>query len=509
MTNKQETPQNIVRLSEVIRKIEGAFAVRDTEDHLEIHATNVALANTKGAIYETIAKNFIEKFYSYTNFGKRSLPDRENGTVVDFVYPLNGPPQHAFWVVHLDEKEIGERLQRGNTPKKLQQDIGELLLVKKFLPEVKTTVMIFDPKNFCKYAEKVYSFVWDSVIIFEDAEINAEIIRVLTDVFGKGKKIGKKERDVIKQKLKVFSFKYRTGKIEKTVKEIAHKMFQKEQNSTVSFPRHTRFESLPAIGGYSFEYSIKKPTSIVFNLLQNSDWENNPTIDLEILKFYKNFYKLPISEPLSLEKVLKIKGITLDELLKSIKMSFNLLPDNYLLKKDYVRFLKGDVEWERVINHLRYSKSWDLFNPFECLIKIKLENSGIKVQWNGPSGDIPVESVLDDLNLGMRIEEDFKVVGKNIVLQAKTLSTRVAGRKMAGYDAKRMSARAFFTRWKVVASNIQSRNIHHLAILDGSWIGPQKNPSKIFDFMYLVGGYKRIFLADEWDSLINMIESLS
>lgn len=496
-------------LSEVVKIIEDAYSVKGIEDHVKIHAINVALANLKGLIYETIAKALIRNVYSYKNYGRRVLPNRKIGTVVDYVYPLEGPPKHAFWVVHLDEKEIGERLQRGNTPKKMQQDVGELLLTRKFFPQIVADVIVFDLKNFSKYAEKVYSFIWDKMIIVEDAEIDKNLLLVVSRIIKKPiTEITKKDRDIIKSSLKILGVKYRVGKIDAPLNNIASKIRQKEGELKRKIPTHERFESLPAIGGYSIETGVEERTSIVFNLLKNSDWETNPSIDPKILEIYKSFYKVPLIGPPSLDKILATKGITIEELIKSTKMSFDLLPDNYVLKKDYFMFLKGKIEWNKVIQHLRYSKTWDLFNPLECLIKIKLENAGILTEWKGPSGDLHVESFLDDLKLGMWVEEDLKIKGKNVFIQAKTLSTRIAGRKMAGYDAKRMSARAFFARWKVSHSDIELRDVSHLAILDGSWIGPDEYPSKIFDFMYHIGGYKRIFLADEWDSLINFIEKL-
>lgn len=493
-----------------MKTIEEAYSVKGIEDHEKIHAINVALANIKGLIYENIAEALIRETYSYEDYGKRFLPNRKIGSLIDYVYPLEGPPKHAFWVVHLDKKVIGERLQRGNTPKKMQQDIGELLLVRRFFPKILTDVIVFDLENFSKYAERIYSFVWDKMVIVEDAKIDKNIVPVVAEILEKPRgKITGEDRLRIKSTLKILGVKLRIGQIERPIKDIATKIRQEEGKFKREVPGHKRFESLPAIGGYSTEANVNERTSIVFNLLKKPDWETNPSIDSKILRIYKDFYKVPFNGSPSLEKLLAAKGITLKELLKSIKMSFDLLPNNYALKKDYLRFSKGKMEWKKVMQHLTYSKTWDLFNPLECLIKIKLEGSGIPIKWKGPSGDIHVDSFLDDLKLGMWVEEDLKIKGKDVFIQAKTLSTHVAGRKMAGYDAKRMSARAFFARWRVTDSNIVPRNISHIAILDGSWIGPKRYPSKIFDFMYRIGGYKRIFLADEWNCMVDFIQSLT
>lgn len=495
---------NGVALKELIAELQNKFSTPELDRHRDIHSIFVSLSNFKGFLYELISKSLIKTKFKFdiSKCGKRFLPDRKLGSSYDFVFPLNGNAKYCFWVTHLDKKMIGERLQKGNTPKNLQRNIGELLLVKKTIPRIKTSVVLFDIENFSKYAEGIYALCWDFAFIVEDAILDSNILSEIRKL----KEIGdihtiKTFFNKLIKKIRVLNIKSRIGEINKEKKNLYNKILEKEIRVSYTIPPYREFESLPSIGGYAKDDGII--TSIVFNILKNPNWKRNPFIDKEILEKINKIYKLTTVK-LTMKKLLEWKGLTINELLQSIEKAFKLLPDSYKLKKAYMT-----QNFDKLIEYLTYSKSWDLFNPLEYLLRYKLKNAGFRVKFN-ETGDLSVPSFLDDLKLGMYIEEDMEVV-PNIFFQVKTLSTRIAGRKMAGYDVKRMSARAFFARWKVDGGDIVQRNLKHVAMLDGSWIGPYKNPhypSKNFDFLHIIGGYNGIFLAHQWSLLFDFLENM-
>jgi len=427
---------------------------------------------------EQKARFFLQQWFPKEVFQKRSFPDAKTGISIDYINERN----NIFtWVTGGEESYIREdgTTQRPQTPKNLENKLGELLFILRKWREmtqkeersspnfnpIKTIIFFYNLKDQTYYTRDFISIFWD--IAFD---LNEE-------------KIIDPDKD----------------------KKMFAKLLLEKEMSEVKTPYFvtSKIMDVPAIKG-----SSKLAHDISEMPLINQIWRN-----------------------MCISRVIQSKSINLDLLKESVQDNINWLRDKGIGKPIVEPYERGD--FETLIKNLAIPKLKHLFAPEEWYLRKSAEkllkeikgkeapNLTFRVNYGGDF-ELPNMLTRRDSPLligGPGTDEDVVIElakdDKSLVIgiQMRAQSSDAAGKKNYLNDCRRLACRNFLLRWNLTGDlttgiTISRSNILYFVVLDGFWSGPKDNPRKGIDILANSSCPDGIFFFNEIPILLDNIRKI-
>jgi hypothetical protein len=418
---------------------------------------------------EEKAKSFLQRWFPNEVFTKKRFPDK-NGISIDYVNKKNNI---FVWVTGGEESYIRENgtTQKPQTPKNLENKLGELLFVLKkwkeimrntSLNKIKTIIFFYNIKDQAYYTRDFISTFWDVAFDLDEEKII---------------------------------------KPNKNKKKIAKLLIESEINDIKKpFFVTQKVMDVPAIKG-----SSKLAHNVTDIPLINQIWRNmdvsqviqNKNIDLNLLREsieqnIKWLKEKQIGEPI----VKSYENGDFETLIKTLavpKYKHLFAPEEWYLGKIIENFLKKNIT-----NDLSYKVSYG--GDFELPNILTREDSPLFI--GGPSTE-------EDIVIELKKGDNTKI----IAIQVRVQSSKTSGKKNYLNDCRRLACRNFLLKWNIIRESktkfsISKSNIIYFVVLDGFWIGPKTNPRKGINIMMESSCPEGIFFFSETPQLLQTIRNI-